>query len=145
MTSNTARVSATAFFQSYAAAFEHADASAILDHFAFPCHITSEAQEITLTAIASREEGARLVEQLLEMYRNVGVATARVLELGVNEISPRLLVALVHWGLDDEAGARVYAFEAAYTLASIDGVLRISTVAHNEIPQYRAALARISS
>jgi hypothetical protein len=145
MTNNGARVAAISFFQSYTAAFEHADASAILDHFAFPCHITSEAQEVTLTAIASREEGSRLVGQLLDMYRNVDVATARVLEVGVSEISPRLLLALVHWGLDDEAGARVYAFEAAYTLASIDGVLRISAIAHNEIPRYRATLARISS
>jgi hypothetical protein len=135
----------TAFFQSYTAAFAHADASAILDHFAFPCHITSEAHDVTLTAIASREEGARLVGQLLAMYRNAGVATAHVRELGVSEISPRLLLALVHWGLDDAAGARIYAFEAAYTLASIDGGLRISAVAHNEIPQYQAALARISS
>src|SRR5215210_5743744 len=105
-----------AFFDSYRAAFAQGDAAAILDHFAFPCHITGEAREITLTTIASREEGARMVGQLLEMYRTVGVATARVLDLNVSEISPRLLQALVHWSLEYATGAVVYAFEASYTL-----------------------------
>jgi hypothetical protein len=145
MVRNDARTVAAAFFQSYAATFAHADAAAILDHFAFPSHITSEAQEVTLTPIASREEGARMVEQLLDMYRDVGVAAARVLELAVLEVSPRVLLALVHWSLDDAAGTSVYAFEAAYTLASFDGALRITAIAHNEVLRYRECLEQIGA
>jgi len=136
---------AAAFFESYRAAFAHGDVAAILDQFAFPCHITSEAREVTLTPIASREEGARMVGQLLAMYRDVGVTTARVLELDATGVSPRLIVALVHWSLDDATGARVYAFEASYTLARFDEVLRITAIAHNEVLRYRERLAQIRS
>ena len=141
---NDTRATAAAFFASYRAAFGRADAAAILEHFAFPCHITSEAREITLTPLASREDGERMIEQLLDMYRKVGVASARVLDLAANEISPRLVQALVHWALIDAAGNCLYAFEAAYTLASIGGALRICAIAHNEIPRYRECLARIA-
>jgi hypothetical protein len=95
---------AAAFFESYRAAFAYGDMAAILDHFAFPCHITSEAREVTLTPIAGREEGVHMVEHLLALYREVGVSTARVLELATLEVSPRLYVALVHWALDDARG-----------------------------------------
>ena len=139
------RTTATTFFESYRAAFESADASAIVEHFAFPCHITSEVREVTLTPIASREEGLRMVERILDMYRDVGVASARVLELDASEISPGLVQALVHWALYGDAGNMLYAFEAAYTLAHIDGALRISAIAHNEIPRYRECLARINA
>ena len=139
------RTTVTAFFASYRAAFEGADATAIVDHFAFPCHVTSEAREVTLTAITSRREGLRLVEQLLDRYRHVGVVSARPLALTASEISPRLAQALVRWGLYDGAGDLLYAFEAAYILARIEGALRISALAHNEIQRYRACLARVTS
>src|SRR4051794_11673320 len=142
MARNDARTAA-AFFESYRTAFAYGDMAAILDHFAFPCHITSEAREVALTPIASREEGAGMVEHLLAMYREVGVKAARVLELTAIEVSPRLHVALVHWALDDAGGARLYAFEASYPLASFDDVLRITAIAHNEILRYQECLAQI--
>lgn len=139
------QTTATTFFESYSAAFERADVASIVDHFAFPCHITSEATEVTLTPIASPDGGLRMVEQLLGMYRVVGVSSARVLDLAASEVSPRLVQALVHWALYDDAGELLYAFEAAYILARIDGSLRVSAIAHNEIPRYRECLARITS
>ena len=98
-----------------------------------------------MTAIASRGDGLRMVEQILEMYRTIGVRAARPLDLTAREISPRLARALVRWGLYDAAGDLLYAFEAAYILASIDGALRISAIAHNELPRYRECLARLTS
>ncbi len=136
---------AAAFFDSYRAAFAHGDVAAILDHFAFPCHITGEAREVTLTPVSSREEGVHMVRHLLEMYQDVGITAPHVLELSTIEVSLGLLVALVHWSLDDVTGSRVYAFEAAYTLASFDGALRITAIAHNEVLRYREYLARIGS
>jgi hypothetical protein len=144
MARNDARTAA-AFVESYRAAFATGDMAAILDHFAFPCHITGEAREVALTPIASREEGAGMVEHLLAMYREIGVKAARVLKLTAIEVSPRLHVALVHWALDDALGARIYAFEASYTLASFDDVLRITAIAHNEILRYRECLAQVGA
>lgn len=142
---NAILTAASAFFESYRAAFQRADATAIVDHFAFPSHITSDAREVTLTSIASQEDGLRMVEQILGMYRTVGVHSARVLDLTALAVSPRLVQTLVHWALYDDAGTVLYSFEAAYLLASIDGALRISAIAHNEIPQYRECLARINA
>jgi hypothetical protein len=144
MAENDARPAA-AFFASYGAAFALADVATVLDHFAFPCHITGDAREVTLTTIASREEGARMVGHILSMYRDVGGTTLRVQKLEAIDVSPRLLVALVHWSLDDATGASVYAFEAAYTLASLDDALRITAIAHNEVLRYRQHLAQIRS
>jgi hypothetical protein len=145
MTRNDAQTVAAAFFESYRAAFAHGDAAAILDHFAFPCHVTGEAREVTLTPVANPEEGRRMVGQLLDMYRDIGVAAARVLDLAVFEVSPRVLLALVHWSLDNAEGARVYAFEAAYTLARIDGAPRITAIALNEVLRYRESLTQTES
>ncbi len=136
---------ATEFFASYRAAFERGSTAAVVEHFAFPCHITGDASTVTLTVIASRDEGLRMVEHILAMYRTIGVASVRVLDLVAREVSPHLVQILVHWALDDEAGARLYAFEAAYILAEIDGELRITAIAHNEVPRYRACLARLDT
>ena len=136
---------ATEFFASYSAAFERGSAAAIVEHFAFPCHITGDASTVTLTLIASRDEGLRMVEHILAMYQAIEVASVRVLDLVAHDVSPHLVQALVHWALDDEAGTRLYAFEAAYMLAEIDGELRITAIAHNEVPQYHACLERLNA
>ncbi len=44
------------FFTSYRAAFEQSDAAAIAGHFAYPCHITSDAGEIVLMPIAEQRD-----------------------------------------------------------------------------------------
>jgi hypothetical protein len=36
----------------------------------------------------------------------------------------------------------LYTFEAAYTLAQIDGALRITALAHNELPRLQECLAQ---
>jgi hypothetical protein len=114
MARNDARTAA-GFFESYRAAFAHGDVAAILTHFAFPCHITGEAREVTLTPIASHELGVHMVGDLLEMYRDVGIATARVLEL--TTIESRAPACGTSAGPSTTRRGRVYAFEAAYTLA----------------------------
>ena len=136
---------ATEFFASYRAAFERGSVADIIEHFAFPCHIAGDASTVTLTLIASREEGLRMVEHILAMFRTIGVASVSVLDLTAHDVSPHLVQALVHWALDDEAGTRLYAFEAAYMLAEIDGEMRITAIAHNEVPRYRVCLARLNA
>jgi hypothetical protein len=134
-----------AFFDSYRTAFEHQDAAAIADHFAYPGHVTSDAGEIGLVPITSRQEWIGKLEQLLGMYRAIGVATAQVLGLALTEISPRLVQAHIHWALHNAADERLYTFEAIYTVAQTGGTFHITALAHNETPQYQACYARLKA
>jgi hypothetical protein len=140
--SNERSSSVAAFLQSYRTAFQRFDAWGVVNHFAFPSHVTSDADEVALMTVASEDEWLGTVEHLLGMYRRVGVASARILELAVTELSPRLCQAVVHWELRDAAGRQLYRFEATYSLVEINGKLRIAALAHNELPKLRACLNR---
>jgi hypothetical protein len=147
MPSETAS-SVTGFFDSYRAAFERLDAGAIADHFAYPAHITSdsgEIYEIGLMSVVERGDWIGWIEHLLGMYRAVGFSSARVGKLATTALSPRLVQATVQWALHDAAGRPLYDFEATYSLAKINGAFRIAAIAHNEIPRYRACLAKVGS
>jgi len=139
------QASVSAFFDSYRAAFERGDASAVADHFVYPGHVTSDAGEIVLVPITNRQEWLGKVEQLLGMYRAIELSSAYVLDLALTEISSRLVQAQVHWALHDAAGLRLYDFVAIYTLANIDGAFRIAAIAHNELPQYQACYTRLKA
>jgi hypothetical protein len=133
----------TDFFDSYREAFERLDADAIAGHFAFPCHVASDASEVGVTVADTREEWTEVVERLVGMYRAIGVRSARVLEVRISELSPRLAQAVVHWELHDGDGRALYDFDAAYTLAEVDGAFRAAALAHNEMPRYRACADRL--
>jgi hypothetical protein len=135
----------TGFFESYRLAFERLDSSAIADHFTYPSHITSDTGEIVLSPVVTKPDWTRQIEQLLDMYRAIGVASARILDLAITELSPHLAQAVVDWALQDNTGSLLYTFQAAYTLAKIDDAVRISGIAHNEIPKYRECLARLEA
>jgi hypothetical protein len=142
MISTDATHSINAFFESYRRAFERFDASAIVDHFAFPGHLTADSSEIGLTPITDERTWISQIEHLLAMYRAIDVSSARVIDLAADELSPRLFQAIVHWALYDRAGSPLYEFQAGYTLARSGDRLRITAIAHNEIPRYRECLAR---
>jgi len=134
-----------AFFESYAVAFESLDAAIIAAHFAYPAHITSDAGTVTLMTVADKAAWAASLTQLLQMYRAVGVSKAHLVSITTTEISPRLVHAAVRWALADASGQPLYEFDALYTLAESEGTLRISTIAHNEVPQLRACFARVKA
>ena len=134
-----------AFFQSYRLAFEQRDAPAIAGHFAYPGHMASDMGHIVLGFIDDKENWTGRIQQLLEMYRAIDVASARVVDMTMMHVSPLLLQARVHWELDDSHGRVLYDFLATYTLVTVEDTLRIAAIAHNEIPQYRACLARLRS
>lgn len=133
------------FFESYRTAFEQLDASTIADLFAYPSHITSDAREIGLIPITAKEDWIGEIERLLTMYRSIGFGSARIVNLALTELSPRLAHAMVKWALFDSGGNSLYDFQAMYTLVKINDTLRIAAVSHNEIPQYRECLARLQS
>jgi hypothetical protein len=132
-----------AFFDSYREAFERLDAPAIADHFAYPSHITSDADANVVLSVAAKDDWITQLERLLSGYRAIGFHSARALDLALVELSPRTIEARVHWELQDAAGQRIYDFDATYTLANIDDALRISAIADDEIPKFRQALARV--
>jgi hypothetical protein len=139
------------FFESYRLEYESADASAITSYFAFPLHVVSDTGddrnamgEIVVMQVPSRDEWTSQIDRLLAAYTKIGVATARIVESATFEFSPRLFQAVQRWELQDSHGDQVYRFDAAYTLAQIDGALRITALAHNERPRLQALLARRS-
>ncbi len=133
------------FFDSYRSAFERQDAAAIADHFAYPGLVTSDAGEITLVPITNRQEWLGRLEQLLGMYRIIKVGSARILDLTLTEISPRLVLAHIHWSLHTPAEEHLYDFEAVYTLAQTAGAFHITAIAHNEMPHYQAYVTRLKA
>jgi hypothetical protein len=75
----------------------------------------------------------------------MGFSSANILDLSVIELSPRLFLAAVHWDLRDRAKASLYDFTAVYTLVEIIQSLKITAIAHNELPRLRAYLNRVST
>lgn len=132
-----------AFFESYRHAFRALDAAAIADHFAYPLHVTGEAREIGITAVGERSAWTDQLRHLLGMYREVGFADARFDLLDLAALTPRLGSARLRWTLRDGAGDALYDFSAVYTLARTGEGIRITAIAHDEIPRYRACLQRL--
>lgn len=137
-----------AFFESYRAEYEGGDAAAISAYFAFPLHVTSDssddgeaAGEVVLTHVASRAEWEQQIARLLAAYTKVGVGSARIAALETHPLSPRLFQAVLRWVLHNAQGDELYRFDASYTLARVDGALRITALAHNERPRLQALLA----
>ena len=131
----------TAFLDGYRAAFESFDTAAISDHFAYPFQVTSDAGEISVVTVPSRDAWLPQLERLVGTYRAIGVHTADVLELHVEELTPKLGQASVHWGLVTAARAPIYDFTASYTIANTGDGMRITAIAHNETPKLRAFVA----
>lgn len=135
--------SVNAFFGSYRTAFERLDAPAIAGHFAYPSHITSDGGgPIVVTSIVTKQDWTRQIEQLLGMYRKIGFSSARILDTATTIISERLVQVFVRWSLFDSGGRGLYDFEAAYTLANMNGNLRITAISHNEMLKSRAYMVR---
>ncbi|HSL63945.1 MAG TPA: hypothetical protein VK874_04735 [Gaiellaceae bacterium] len=128
------------FLDAYRNAFEAFDASAVADLFTYPCQITSDAGETSVTTVADRETWAGQLERLLDTYREIGVRSAEILDAQVTELSPRLVQATVRWRLLDRAGARIYDFDASYTLLDGGEGMRLAAIAHNETGRLRAAV-----
>jgi ribosomal protein S17 len=132
-----------AFLDSYQRAFEAFDPLAIVEQFCYPCQITSDAGEVTVTVVPTREAWIPQIERLVSTYRAIGVHAAVQVELRSVELTPRLAQATVRWRLVDARGQQLYEFDASYTLADLGQGFRISGIAHNEVPQLNALLERL--
>jgi hypothetical protein len=86
---------------------------AIVDLFSYPCQITSDAGEVTVTTVGTREAWVPEVERLVSAFREIGVRSAAFLELYVIELTSRLAQVTVRWALADGKGRSIYDFEAS--------------------------------
>jgi hypothetical protein len=132
-----------AFFTTYCTAFIRQDAAAIARHFADLVHVSSDMGDDVTVHVSTDVEWRKSIEKLLEMYRAIDVRSAEAIALATDALSPRLVQTRVRWALADSARLPLYEFDAMYTLARHAEKFRIVAIAHNEIPQYRACLARV--
>lgn len=130
------------FFDSYRRAFERFDSEAVTGHFAFPLQLASDADAVIVRSVATREDWMPQLDRLLGTYRTLGVRSAQLVDHSATRLSEHLVLATARWALADAERRLLYQFSAAYTLAAIDGVFRIVALAHDELPQIQAALAR---
>ncbi|MDQ3784515.1 MAG: hypothetical protein M3360_06515 [Actinomycetota bacterium] len=63
----------------------------------------------------------------------VGVASAK--------LSHRVVQASVHWTLRDDSGDDICSFHALYTLIEAGQELRITAIAHDEMPHIQEAVS----
>jgi ketosteroid isomerase-like protein len=134
-----------AFFTTYCTAFIRRDAPAIARHFADQVHVASETGKSVSVQVQTTDEWRKTIDQILEMYRAINVASAEVTAMSVHPVSSRLVQASLQWVLRDANRVTLYEFDALYTLARHSEKFRIVAIAHNEIPQYRRCAERIGS
>ena len=113
---------------------------AIADLFSFPCQITGDGGQVSVTIVPTPEELVPLLEWLVSAYRTIGVRSAEILELRVIEVGPPLAQAAVRWRLVAADGNRIYDFSASYTLADLGDGMRIVAIAHNETIPLRTSI-----
>ncbi len=63
-----------AFFDEYRGTFASYDAQALVELFAFPFQVVSDAEDIAPASVASSDDWQGVIEGLLGAYRTLGVA-----------------------------------------------------------------------
>ena len=142
MTSNETVSTVRAFLESYRDAFERLDAAAIADHFAYPSHITGDADEIALLQLSNRQDCLAAVEKVVAMHRELEAPSGTIRNLSIVELSPRLTQASLTMEVHRRTGGMLYDFQAVYTLAETRTGWRIAAIAHNQIPRLLECIAR---
>lgn len=124
-----------AFLDSYRAAFSSLDLDAITRLFAYPCHVTGAGDPPTLRHVAAADEWRPTLQRVIEIYRHLGVASARIESLESAQLSPNVATATVRWRLHAGDGAPLHAFTVTFTLVLQDGRALVSALAHDERPR----------
>jgi ketosteroid isomerase-like protein len=126
-----------AFLQAYASAFQRLDKDAVADRYSYPAHVVTHNGGVRLVAVPSREAWTAVIERILEMYRAMVVRGAVMRDLRVTEVSAQVAQARLVWALHGEGDRPLYEFEATYTLALVEGELKIvQVISENEQPKF---------
>jgi hypothetical protein len=132
------------FFEAYRSGYLRHAVEDLADLFAYPSLVTADPGEVVTVPNPTRSEWLPQLGQLLDMYAAIGVKHIDILELEERQLSPRLWLASVHWGLRDAGGSDLYDFHNVYVLGEVGGRLRItSAVSPDELPRYRACRQRL--
>jgi hypothetical protein len=129
------------FLEAYASAFQRLDRDAVADRYAYPAHVVTHDGGVRLLAVPTREVWTTVIERLLQMYGAMGVRQAVMGDLRVVFLSPLIAQARLTWELRGEGDKPLYEFEATYTVALIEGELKIvQVVSENEQPKFQGVM-----
>jgi hypothetical protein len=131
-----------AFFRAYCAAFETLDVEAIADCVAYPSHIVSDGDDVTLIAMSNRQECLAAMSRVVVLHRQLGAPSGRIEDLSIQNLSPQLVQASLRMDVLDRASNLLYDFHASYSLAKFAGAWRIVAIAHNQIPRLLRCIAQ---
>ncbi len=124
----------------YRSAFARADARALADCFAFPVLVVTVADDGASRLAANADEWPGVLERLLGAHKRLGVTDCAPLAVEITEPLHAVAIVRVHWALRRGDGESIYDFTGVYTLARVEGRLRIVGIAHDELPKMQAAL-----
>jgi len=119
----------------YFDAYQKGDIDEILDWFLLPCHFVSDADEVALMPLATREACRVGVERVVDWHRSLGVIGRRITRQSIIELSPRISCVDVKVDVEREGGVKLYDFEAVYTFVRSGEFWRIAAITHNQIPR----------
>jgi hypothetical protein len=122
----------------YFSAYQRGDIDEIIDWFLLPCHFVSDADEVVLMPLATREACLAGVERVVNWHRSLGVKGRRIVKQLVIELSPRISCVDVKVDVELEGAVKLYDFEAVYTFVRSEENWRIAAIAHNQIPRLLA-------
>jgi len=73
----------------YFKAYEELRIKEIVDWFLLPCHFVSDAEEVVLMALPTKE-ACRVVQRVLDWHRGLGVERLSITKQLIIELSPRI-------------------------------------------------------
>jgi hypothetical protein len=132
------------FLDSYRTAFEGYDTQAIVEHYAFPCAITTDSETIAPFLFEGAEQCSAGVDHVLSLHRAIGVTQGKPLLLEITELSPRLAGLMLRYQMQDQDGKPLYDFQGFYSLARTAAGYRIAAICHNQIPRLLACAGKPS-
>ena len=135
---------ARSFLEAYASEFQRQDKDAVADRYAYPAHVvTHDGHDggVALVPAPSREAWLAVIERILKMYGAMGVRRAAMIDLSVVSIASQISQAHLTWDLHGECDRPLYQFEATYTLALVNGGIKIvQVIAENEQPKFMGVM-----
>jgi hypothetical protein len=132
------------FLASYRRAFDGYDTEAIVNHYAFPCHILSDSETIAPTLMKGAEQCRAGVDYVLSLHREIGVRSGQPLLLDITALSPRLAGMMIRYQMQDNGGKPLYDFQGFYSLLRTEAGYRIAAICHNQLPRLHACAGRPS-
>lgn len=115
--------------------YRHFRIDKILEWFLEPCHFVSDAEEVLLMPLPTREACRAGVERVLNWHREIGANGRTIVKQDIIELSSRISCVDIKSEIEDDAGNKLYDFEGVYTFVRVGAAWRIAAITHNQIPR----------